>query len=137
MVIEMQVLSRYMGIATSPMVAKVNALAFARTLGGFFWFQAAVLAALIAVLYTQVLASLANDWWTEPSLSHGLLIPPLALYIAWTRRHLTFGPPARADNRGLWMVAFACLLYILGKLGAEFFLPRMSFVLLLAGLVWT
>jgi exosortase len=27
--------------------------------------------------------------------------------------------------------------YLLGKLGAEFFLPRISFVILLAGLVWT
>lgn len=124
-----------MGIATS--VAKANTLSFARTLGAFFWFQVAFLVALVAVLYTQVLATLATDWWTEPSLSHGLLIPPLALYIAWTRRHLTFDQPARSDNRGLWVVALACLLYILGKLGAEYFLPRISFVLLMAGLAWT
>jgi exosortase len=35
------------------------------------------------------------------------------------------------------MIAGACLLYVLGKLGAEFFLPRLSFVILLAGLIWT
>jgi exosortase len=126
-----------MGITTSPMLAKAKGLTSARNLGRMFWFQAALLMALIAVLYGQVLADLAGDWWTEPSLSHGLLIPPLAAYIAWTRRSLTFGQPGRADNRGLWLVAVACVLYVLGKLGAEFFLPRMSFVILLAGLAWT
>lgn len=101
------------------------------------WLQALAIAALIAVLYGQVLADMAEDWWNDPSLSQGLLIPPLALYFAWTHRSLTLAQPARAENRGLWMVAGACFLYIVGKLGAEFFLPRMSFVVLLGGLVWT
>ena len=106
-------------------------------MGGVFWLQALVLIGLIALLYGAVLVDLAHDWWTEPSLSHGLLIPPLVLYIAWMRREQTLAQPAAADNRGLWLVAFACLLYLLGKLGAEFFLPRLSFVILLTGLVWT
>jgi exosortase len=109
----------------------------ARNLGSLLWFQVTIVAALILVLYGHVLADLANDWWTDPSLSQGLLIPPLALYIAWTRRDLTLAQPAGADNRGLWLIACACLFYILGKLGAEFFLPRLSFVILLAGLTWT
>lgn len=126
-----------MEIATPPTLSKVNGYILGRNLRAFFWLQIAVLVSLIAILYGQVLADLAGDWWREPSLSQGLLIPPLALYIAWTRRHLTFAQPVAADNRGLWLVACACLLYILGKLGAEFFLPRISFVILLAGLAWT
>jgi len=91
----------------------------------------------MAALYAQVLADMGRDWWTEPSLSHGLLIPPLALYLAWIRRHLTLAQPAHYDNRGLLLVGFACVMYILGKLGAEYFLPRMSFILLLAGIALT
>jgi len=106
-------------------------------MGRQFWVQTLVLVGFIVVLYGSVLADLAHDWWTEPALSQGLLIPPLALYIGWTRRNQTLAQPSRPENRGLWLVAFACLLYLLGKLGAEFFLPRMSFVILLAGLVWT
>src|SRR5205823_4202469 len=68
---------------------------------------------------------------------HGLLIPPLALYVAWVHRNLTFANASAADNRGLWVVGGACLVFILGKLGAEFFLPRISFVILIAGLLWT
>src|SRR5579862_452673 len=125
-----------MGTATSALLTKAkHSTSFRKW--GLYWLQALTIAALIAVLYGQVLADMAEDWWTDPSLSQGLLIPPLALYIAWTRRSLTLAQPAVAENRGLWMVACACFLYIMGKLGAEFFLPRMSFVILLAGLVWT
>jgi exosortase len=88
-------------------------------------------------LYAAVLADLANDWWTDPTLSQGLLIPPLALYIAWLRRHITFSNPSASDSWGLLLTGAACLLFILGKLAAEFFLSRISFVILLAGLVWT
>jgi hypothetical protein len=34
-------------------------------------------------------------------------------------------------------VAFACLVFLAGSLSAEFFLSRISLVMLLAGLVWT
>jgi exosortase len=125
-----------MGTATSALLTKAkHSISFRKW--GLYWVQALTIAALIAVLYGQVLADMAEDWWTDPSLSQGLLIPPLALYIAWTRRSMILSQPAMAENRGLWLVAGACCLYILGKLGAEFFLPRMSFVILLAGLVWT
>lgn len=44
----------------------------------------------------------------------------------------------KPTSKGLLIVGFACVLYLLGKLGVEFFLQRISFaVLLTAGLVWT
>ena len=102
-----------------------------------FFLNAAVLLLLLVLLYTDVLADLANDWWTDPSLSYGLLIPPLAMLIAWQRRHALRRLPVTPDWRGTGLMGFACLLFIAGKVGAEFFLPRLSFVLLLAGMVWT
>ena len=126
-----------MATTVAPSTGNAKAAVMLGNLGPVFWFQVSILVALIAVLYTTVLADLAHDWWTEPSFSQGLLIPPLALYVAWTRRNLTLGHPEAPDNRGLWLVGFSCLVYLLGKLSAEFFLPRMSFVFLLAGLAWT
>ena len=108
-----------------------------RRMSALGWLQALILIALIGVLYGQVLVDLAGDWWTEPSFSQGLLIPPLALYVAWTRRSLTLAQPIQPGNRGLWLIGFSCLLFMLGKLSAEFFFPRISFVLLIAGLAWT
>jgi len=101
------------------------------------WIQAAFIAVLVAALYGWTLADLANDWWTDPALSQGFLLPPLALGIAWMRRHLTFAEPAVRDSRGLLWIAAACFLFLLGKLGAEFFLARISFVILVTGILWT
>src|SRR5437867_7197761 len=116
------------GTTVAPSMGKAKAAFTVRNLGPLFWFQVSILVALVAVLYTTVLMDLAHDWWTEPSFSQGLLIPPLALYVAWTRRSLTLSQPVAPDNRGLWLIGLACLVFLLGKVSAEFFLPRMSFV---------
>lgn len=101
------------------------------------WPEYLLIGILIAILYGYVLYDLGRDWWFEPSLSQGLLIPPLALFVAWSRRELTLALPVVPDWRGVLLAAVACLFYLAGKLGAEFFLPRISFVILLAALVWT
>lgn len=99
--------------------------------------QVLTIGCLIVALYRDTLIDMANDWWTDPALSQGLLIPPLALWIAWVRRAQLLALPAVPDNRGLLLVSSSCFLFLLGRLGAEFFLARISFVLLLAGLIWT
>ena len=96
-----------------------------------------LVAILLVVLYGSIVVGLANDWWNEPNASHGLLVPPLAAYIAWKRKHLTVAAPVKPDVRGLpWIVA-ACLVLLIGKLGAEFFLSRISIIILLAGFTYT
>jgi exosortase len=97
----------------------------------------AVIAALIVALYTNVAASMAVDWWTVPSLSQGMLIPPLVLVLVFQHRARIFAEPAKPDEWGLLIVGFACVLFLIGKLAAEFFVWRISFVVLLAGLIWT
>jgi exosortase len=95
------------------------------------------LTALICVLFGAVLIDMAHDWWNDPALSQGMLLPPLALYIAWVHRRHTLGHPAVPDNRGLLLTAAACLTFLLGRFASEFFLMRFSFVILLGGLIWT
>jgi exosortase len=89
------------------------------------------------VLYGGVIRGLAIDWWTLPSQSQGLLIPPLALFIAWERRALLFSREAKPDGRGLFLLAMACAMFLLGRLSAEYFLARFSLVILVIGMVWT
>ena len=101
------------------------------------WLKFGIVALLIGLIYAVVLKDLALDWWNIESLSYGMLIPPLALYVAWMRRRLTFAEAAIPDARGLWLIGASCLLFLLGKVGAEFFISRISFVLLLVGLTWT
>jgi exosortase len=66
-----------------------------------------------------------------------MLIPPFAAYLAWLRKQATLAIPAAPDYRGLLAIAFACSTFLMGKLAAEFFLMRISFVILLAALTWT
>ena len=101
------------------------------------WLTVAAVTGLVGVLYAAVVMDLASEWWSDSSASYGMLIPPTALYIAYLRRQYTLAFPARRDLRGLWLVSLACVVFLLGKLAAEFFLTRISFVLLLAGLSWT
>lgn len=103
----------------------------------WLWLSAGLVVSLIVALYFRILPDMVEDWWDDPGASHGILIPPVALYIAWLRRGLTLAEPAWPDLRGLWLTLGACLTLLLGTLGAEYFLTRASFVLLLAGLIWT
>ncbi len=99
--------------------------------------QAASVAALVTVLYADVVPAMVAVWLDDPGYSHGLLIPPMAAYVAWLRRDELLAEHPHPDARGLFMTAVACLLYIVGRLGAEFFLTRLSLILLAGGLVWT
>jgi exosortase len=101
------------------------------------WIKVSAIAALVVAMYFEILPDLAVEWWTVDASSYGMLIPPITLYIVYLRRHLTLSIPGQSDPRGLWLILLACLVFLAGKLSAEFFLARISFVVLLAGLTWT
>jgi exosortase len=101
------------------------------------WVRIGIISVLISVLFWNVLVDMARDWWTEPAYSQGMLLPPLALYVAWVQRRNTLTVAAAQDLRGLLLISFACCVFVLGKVASEFFMMRISFVILLAGLIWT
>jgi exosortase len=101
------------------------------------WSAVALLGGLVVLLYWDVLPGMAYIWWTDEAYSHGLLIPPLAAYVAWLNRDRILATPASADSRGLILTGIGCAAHILGRLGAEFFLTRVSLVIILAGIILT
>jgi exosortase len=103
----------------------------------FLWVQTAIITGLLAVLFGSVMVDMFNDWWNVPAYSQGMLLPPLAIYVAWLSRDMTLAQPAAADYRGLLLTAVACLMFITGRLASEFFLTRISFVIVIAGILWT
>lgn len=101
------------------------------------WLAIALLSGLFVALYWDVSVSMYEIWMKDDAYSHGILVPPLAGYLVWIDRERIFGIRAERDSRGLFLVAGACLMYLLGRLGAEFFLMRQSMVVLLAGVALT
>lgn len=101
------------------------------------WINLLVIIGLMGALYVAIIGDLASEWWTESEASYGMLIPPLAVYIAYMRRRITLSIPAETDFRGLGLTFLGCVVLLVGRLAAEFFLARISIVLVIAGLVWT
>jgi exosortase len=96
-----------------------------------------ILVAVAGAIYGQTVLGLVDDWWNEPNSSYGALVPPLAGYVAWQRRRLTLDLPIMPDPKGLLWILAGCGTLLVGKLGAELFLSRISIVILLTGLAYT
>lgn len=101
------------------------------------WFKIGLVGVCTLSLFWSVWSDMAHEWWTDPTWSQGMLLPPLALYIAWANRQQTLREPARRDSRGLFVTALGCVVFLVGKLASEFFLMRFSSVIVIVGLVWT
>jgi exosortase len=92
------------------------------------------LAALAAGgLFAHPFSLLVRDWWTDSEAGYGLLLAPVALWLAW-RSGLS------ADRKprpwlGSWILVVAVVLRYLGGLAAELFTLRFSMVVALVGLI--
>ncbi len=93
----------------------------------------AVLLASFVLLYRGVILKLVNDWATDDNYSHGFLIVPIALYFAWERRERLLALRREPSLVGLAIVLASIGLLIVGNLGAELFLMRISILGVLAG----
>lgn len=94
----------------------------------------AILAALMLAVYYPVLIKLVLDWWQIPDNSHGFLVPLFAAYLVWTRRRELRQARLVPHWAGVPIVVFGLLAVVVGELGAELFLARISFPIVLAGL---
>ena len=86
-------------------------------------------------LYREVLVKLVHDWATDGNYSHGFLIAPLAVYLAWERRFRLGAASPRPSALGLLLVLGGVGLLLTGTLGAELFLMRISMLVVLTGAV--
>lgn len=91
--------------------------------------------ASFALLFFDVGRALVSDWSTDDNYSHGFLVVPVALYLAWERKDALAVAPARPSLLGLVVVAGSLLVLGAGTLGAELFLTRLAIVGVLVGVV--
>lgn len=99
-----------------------------------FW-QGIVLALLAGWLYFPILSRLANQWWTDPNFSHGFFVPAFSLFVLWQDRSHLLSLARKPSFWGLPITVLGLAVLVVGSLGAELFLSRVSFLLVIAGLV--
>lgn len=87
-----------------------------------------VVAAGFVLLYRDVLAKLAYDWWNDGNYSHGFFIIPIAAYLAWERRDKFLTAPQRPSAIGLAVLVGSIVVLAAGVLGSELFLTRISII---------
>lgn len=99
------------------------------------WLALGVAAAAALGLYAPVVAGMAAEWNEFPSLSHGFAVPLIAVYLLWRRRDLLAQAPVEGTTFGLPLMILALGMLVLGSLGGEPFVARLSLPLALFGTV--
>lgn len=85
------------------------------------------------VLFWQPFTTLARDWWNDPDAGHGLLLAPLAVYLAYKRGRAPLAAPQLW--LGLTLLVGSVLVRYLSGLAAELFTMRLSLFGAAAGLI--
>jgi exosortase len=93
----------------------------------------AVTGVLFAALFYAPFVNTVAVWWSDPDSGHGLLLAPLALWLAW-RAGLTAGVK-RQPILGMSAIVVAVLLRYAAALAAEPFVGRFAMLLALGGIV--
>lgn len=85
------------------------------------------------ILFWEAIFTLGRDWWRVPEASHGLLLGPLAIVLAWRR-----GIVANFRSQpipGLLILVGAVALWYVSRLAAEPFTLRLSMLAAAGALV--
>lgn len=86
-----------------------------------------------ALLFSGPMAGVAEAWWTDPQAGHGLLLAPLAVWLAY---RIGVAPDAEGQvGLGSVLVFGGVLVRVVAALAAEAFGARLGMMLCAAGLI--
>jgi exosortase len=92
-----------------------------------------VTALAFVVLFSDPMRSIGAAWWSDPEAGHGLLLAPVACWLAYRAGVLPVAEPK--VMLGSSLVAVGVMVRIVSALAAEAFGGRLALLLVLAGLV--
>jgi exosortase len=84
-------------------------------------------------LYLPTLGHLIVQWWNDPNFSHGFFVPLFSAFIIWQERSKLARLTIQPSWWGLLPLALGLCVLVLGQMGAELFLSRLSLLIVLAG----
>jgi exosortase len=94
-----------------------------------------ILAGAMVGLYGPMVPELWFDWTTNENYAHGILVPPFVAWLIWRQRAAFLALPRRPSYAGALLVAAGLCMFLVGQIGFEFFLTRVSVLVVLAGIV--
>jgi exosortase len=100
-----------------------------------YWWQAGILFLLIAWLYAPIATRLAVQWWQDPNYIHGFVVPVFSLFLLWEDRARLAKLQRKPSWSGLVILLFALFALTVGIISSELFLPRISLLFLISGVV--
>lgn len=92
-----------------------------------------VTAALFLACFAPVVIGLVQAWFSIPDAAHGMLIAPVAIWLAWRTGVLPQLSPARGTGAAL--VALAVGADLVGRVAGIVTLPRLALLLATVGLI--
>jgi exosortase len=104
----------------------------ARALSSIEWTPFLLTSAAFAILFAKPIGLLVYDWWRLPEAGHGLLLAPVALFLAWRSGIRAGAKPQRA--LGLTLLIIAILIRCAAGLAAELFTMRASVIMALGAI---
>jgi exosortase len=97
--------------------------------------QAAAMVGLTLWLYLPTLAHLVLQWWSDPNFSHGFFVPLFSAFVIWQDKSRLARVNSAPSWWGLPILGFGLCTLVIGRWGADLFLPRLSLLIVVAGLV--
>ena len=94
-----------------------------------------LLGVAVTALYWEIMRDLGLQWWNDANYNHGFLVPLFSGFLVWRERHRLRALEPVGSLLGLPVLLVGIGALFLGDIGAENFLMRSSFIIILAGLV--
>ena len=102
---------------------------------GFSVILATILFGLMAALYYEIFAGLFYDWDNDPNYSHGFIVPLMSAYFVYERWNQLRTLPIQPSLLGIPILILGVGMLIIGSVGAELFAQRISFIVVITGLI--
>ncbi len=90
---------------------------------------------LVIYLYKDVLWGMGSDWNNNPDYSHGFLVPFLSLFFIWERWKVLTDETPSPSTWGIGLLSLGLISLVIGLVGAELYVQRMSLIVVLSGIV--
>ena len=94
-----------------------------------------IAAVILVACYARILNGMFDQWWNDPDMGHGFLVPVFISWVVWNERDRWRGLPLQPTAWGLAVLAVAAAVHFLSLIGGGLFVGSLAMVWSVAGIV--